>query len=239
MAILTFSSPAQNFAVLVDVFEPTNPPGYPTWNHPGNLAVYNVWRAAITETPDFREDWDGLDWKGEPWVDEELFDIQNVPTALFKEGVTFGNIGASSNKRAIANDNIGGTDAIDLYGWQAHESGLATVNFVTKKADYIGFYIFDTDHDTDMLYTLTFADGSQFNYQGLATDEDRYRFIGFVNRHPSLKFSKLGISAEDGSRYGLDELEWGRMPVAPEPTSLLLWGSAFLGIIGVRWRKVR
>jgi len=236
--LLTFYEPVQSFAVLVDVFEAPAANGYSTWNNPANLAVYNAWLAVIGETPDFREDWDGKDWKGDNWVDEQLFDIQNVPTAIFKDGVTFGNIGAKSNKRAKANNSIGSTDAIDLYGWQAHESGLATVNLSTNQADYIGFYIFDTDHNTDVLYTLKFSDGSVFNYDGLATDEDHYRFVGFVNKTPSLKFVKLEITAEDASRYGIDELQWGRRSVVPEPTSMLLLGSGLVGVLRMRRKKI-
>ena len=237
--LLVFCAPVQSFAVLVDVFEAPAADGYSTWNHPANLAAYNAWLTAIGETPDFREDWDSKDWKGDNWVDEQLFDIQNVPAAIFQDGVTFGNIGAQSDRRAIANDSIGSTDAIDKYGWQAHESGIATVNLSANQADYIGFYIFDTDHGCDgVLYTLVFSDGSKFNYNGLCTDEDHYRFIGFAN-NSSLKFTKLKIVAGDASRYGIDELAWGRRNgnVVPEPTSMILLGSGLLGVLRIRRKK--
>jgi len=236
---LTFYSAAD--AALVDVFETPGTKGYKPWNAPQNIAMYNAWLAAIQETPDFREDWDGLNWKGKPWEDGKLFDIQDVPTAIFQDGVTFGNIGSASDKRAIAEDNIGSTDAIDKFGWRAHESGVATADFSKNGGvDYLSFYIFDTDHDPEVLYRLVFSDNTTFDYDGLPTDEGYYRFVGFVNQAPSLrKITQLKVYANDATRYGIDEFEWGRLPPStiPEPAtmSLFMLGGAFGAIR--KWKR--
>ena len=229
----------ESAAVLVDVFEAPGAGGYTPWNHPVNVATRNAWLAAIGETPDFCEDWDGLDWQGNPWTDGKIFDIQNVPTAIFTDGITFGNIGAQSDRRARAENSIGGTDAIDLYGWLAHESGIATVDLSENGADYISFFIFDTDHNPEVVYKLTFSDGTMFSYPALPTNEDRYRFVGFVNRHPSAFFTKLEVSANDATRYGIDEFKWGRGPrettsPIPEPSTLFLFLLGGAGWIGRR-----
>lgn len=234
--IILLSSPLH--AAVVDVFEAPGADGYIPWNHATNIATYNDWLAAVGETPDFKEDWDNKDWQGNSWTDGQLFDIQDVPTAVFADGVSFGNIGAQADRHAIAEDSIGSTDAIDLYGWRAHESGPATVFFNSVLgADYLGFYIFDTDHGATVDYKITFSDSSVFLYSALATEEEHYRFVGFVNRHATAKFTKFEVFADDATRYGIDELEWGRInggQVIPEPATLILIS---LGLLALPFRR--
>jgi hypothetical protein len=207
-------------AANIDFFEASSAKGTAPWNSADNLAAYTLWRNAIVETPDYGEDWDGNDWQGNPWVEDKVFDIADEPTAIFVDGVTFSNVGADANREAQAEDNPGSTDAIDKFAWQGHESGASTIYFANL-ADYLGFYIFDSDKEVS--YHVKFSNGDEEAIAGKETDEDLYRFVGFVNTHPTARIEKFWIVADDGSRYGIDELEWGRFdkPV-PEPGTLLL-----------------
>ncbi len=224
-------------ALLPTVYETPGAGGYSPWNHANNIAMYNTWRANIGEPMvDYREDWDSLDWKGDPWTDGTVFDLAVVPTAIFTDGVTFRN--NVSSHPAKANDDPGSTAAIDDYAWDAHEDGIARMD-LPNGADYLGFYAFDIDHGSSVTYRLTFTDSTTFDYVGLPPDEDRYRFIGFVNTDPTEKIIRLQIAAPKGSHYGIDEMEWGRRnppPSVPEPATLLLMGSGALAMWATRRR---
>jgi len=207
-------------------------------NSAGIVATYNAWLAAIGETPDFGEDWDGLDPWGDPWVDEKIFDFQSDPTAIFADGVTFKNVGAAdADKIAQTDDDPGSTDAIGAFAWDGHEDYVSRMIF-PNGADYVGFFIFDTDHGSDATYTVRFSDNQVFTYDGAGTDQDKYRFIGLVNNNPSGSISRLDIDAPKGSHYGIDEVQWGRRDPGqvPEPASILLTSMGLLGLAGFRKR---
>ncbi len=234
--LLAFCFATQGFAVPVDVYEGPDP-GYKPWNHPANVAAYNAWRAAIVEMPDFREDWEGNDELGAAWVDNRVFDVLFVDTTgVFPDAVSFSN-GPATSKKAQTDTDPGSTDALDTLAWDAHEDDTARMN-LPNGADYIGFYIFDIDHGTDVFYKLEFTDNSVFTYEGLTQpdNEGYYRFVGFVNTHPTAQFKRLGILASGGSHYGVDNIEWGRRDShsVPEPTTLLLLGSGVLTLFASR-----
>ena len=221
-------------ATNITFFEAPSATGSTPWNHADNINTYNAWRTAIGETPDFGEDWDGNDWLGNPWVDNVIFDVQDVPGAVFVDGVTFSNVGADSDKHAKADANPGSTLAIDLFAWMGDNSGESTI-FFPNHVDYLGFYTFDTDKP--VTYNLQFTDGTMESIAGKETDADRYRFVGFVNDHPTEHIAKFWVVADEGSRYGIDELEWGRKAV-PEPGTLWLLGAG-LGLLVYRNRGQR
>src|SRR3990172_5291272 len=105
IAILSANGPWA-FATRVTFFEAPSPNGSDAFSME-NVNTYNAWRLAIGETPDFGEDWDGNNWLGNPWQHGQVFDIQNVPTAIFVDGVRFANVAADSDKRAHAHTNPG------------------------------------------------------------------------------------------------------------------------------------
>jgi hypothetical protein len=224
-------------ATSFDFFEASSAKGSPNWFDPDNLNAYNAWRTAIGEVPDFGEDWDGSDWLGNPWADNRLFDVQDIPTAIFVDGVTFSNVGADSTRHAAADDAPGSTDAIDNFALRGDESGESTI-FFPNYVDYLGFYTFDTDNP--VTYFVQFSNGDLESIGGKETDEDRYRFVGFVNRHPTAQIASFWVEAERGSRYGIDELEWGRTepPRVLEPGTVWMF-TAGVGLLLYRKRRPR
>jgi hypothetical protein len=222
-------------ALSFSFFEASSAKGSPNWFDADNINAYNAWLTAIGETPDYGEDWDGNDWLGNPWSNNRIFDAQDVPTAVFVDGVTFSNVGADSDRHAKSDDDPGSTDAIDRFAWMGHESGESTI-FFPNYVDYLGFYTFDTDRP--VTYFLRFSDGSVESIAGKETDEDLYRFVGFLNQHPTERIASFWIVAERGSRYGIDELEWGRTDQTPEPGALWLLGTG-LGIALARRSRQR
>ena len=225
--ILAFATTAH--AINFTFFESPTFGGYSQWNHPDNVNTRNAWLSAVGETPDYREDWEGNDWNGNPWVNGEMFDIQIVPTAIFGGGTTFSNVGPDTTSRAYASDGssgkLGGAPPIGKLSWRGNEGNLSTIDFGPTLADYVGFYIFDTDHwNTVVTYYIQFEDGSIESIVGKNAYQSRYLFVGFVNNHPTYDFEKFWIHAHVASQYGIDELEWGRITTTqvPEPSSLLL-----------------
>jgi hypothetical protein len=234
VAVLYANVPSA-MAISFTFFEAPSEEGSANWFDPDNLNTYNAWLVAIGETPDFGEDWDGNDWLGNPWGNDRIFDVQDIPTAVFVDGVTFSNVGADSDRHAKSDNAPGSTDAIDAFAWEGHESGESTI-FFPNYVDYLGFYTFDTDRP--VTYFLQFTNGAIESIGGKETDEDLYRFVGFVNNHPTEHIAKFWVVAESGSRYGIDELEWGRN-VVPEPGTVLLVGAGLVGLFVHRMRGRR
>lgn len=228
MAAILSSIAPPAMATRFTFFEASSATGSPSWFDPNNIAAFNAWLAAIGETPDFGEDWDGNDWTGSSWANNQLFDVQDIATAVFVDGVTFSNVGADDGRHAKADDAPGSTDAIDRLGWEGHESGESTI-FFRNLVDYLGFYTFDTDRP--VTYYLEYSDGVVESIAGKETDEDRYRFVGFVNEHETERIAKFWVVADRGSRYGIDELEWGRHETAPEPGVVSLFFAAAAALL--------
>ncbi len=222
-------------AVNFTFFEAPSLTGSPNWNDPDNLNTYNAWLLAIGEIPDSGEDWDGNDWLGNPWGNSRLFDAQDVPTAVFVNGITFSNVGVDSGREARSDNDPGSTDAIDLFAWRGHESGESTI-FFPNYVDYLGFYTFDTDRP--VTYNVQFSNGVIESIAGKETDENRYRFVGFVNNHPTEQIENFWVVAERGSSYGIDELEWGSTNgTAPEPGTLWIVGVGLALFFGRNRRR--
>lgn len=227
--VAILSAPGSSaIATSFTFFEASSNTGSPNWFDADNINTYNAWRTAIGEIPDHGEDWDGQNWLGNPWVNNQLFDVQDIPTAVFVDGVTFSNVGADNGRHAKADDAPGSTPAIDSFAWEGHESGESTI-FFPNFVDYLGFYTFDTDRP--VTYYLQYSDGVVESIAGKETDEDRYRFVGFVNDHPTERIARFWMVAERGSRYGIDELEWGRTDAVPEPGTLHCMVAATLGLL--------
>jgi len=224
-------------AISFTFFEAPSAKGSPNPFDPDNINTYNAWLVAVGETPDFGEDWDGNDWLGNPWVDNRLFDVLDIPTAVFVDDITFSNVGADIDRHhAKADDAPGSTDAIDLFAWMGDNSGESTIYF-PNSVDYLGFYTFDTDNP--VTYFLQFTNGLIESIGGKETDENHYRFVGFVNNHPTAHIARFWVIAARGSRYGIDELEWGRDGhKLPEPGTLWLVGAG-LGLLVYRKRGQR
>lgn len=212
---LLFSHPVHTLNFTF--FEAPQQGGYNPWNHSANTAKHNAWLAAIGEAPDYREDWEGNNWSN-----GKMFDSQLTPIT-FGGGAKFSNLGPDGSSRAYAsnnaNDNLGGTQPIGNLAWRGHETNTSTINFGSNLADYLGFYIFDTDHpSTKVTYNIEFSDGTRESIVGKNAYQNHYLFVGFVNTHSTAAFKKFWITSYKTSRYGIDELEWA---IAPFPNLLI------------------
>ena len=200
----------------------------------------------------------GEDFDGRGWEHDMKFDSQdppdNPPAPTIADGVTISNdlpdalagqIPSLSPGRAEepakADREPGSSPAIDRLAWEARDEfdpdngkePEATIDFSINKTDFLGFYIFDASRTGT--YNLQYTDGTIFSFLAEETDNQNssgqgfYRFIGFVSTHPTAQINRFWAT-NAGSRYGIDEIEWGRGIAVPEPTTMLLLGVGLMGL---------
>jgi hypothetical protein len=216
--------------------------------------AYNAWVASVfahhgvSSGSFFGEDFDGPGWQH-----NMVFDSQEPPDSppapTIADGVTISNDLPGDLLRAEepakADREPGSAPAIDRLAWEARDEfdpdngGVpeATIDF-GNNTDFLGFYIFDASKTGT--FNLLYTDGTTFTLENKPTDnqdgdDGYYRFIGFVNTHPTSLIERFWVT-NAGSRYGIDEIEWGRGNgvEVPEPTTLLLLG---LGLAGLAFAR--
>lgn len=232
-------------------FESPQEGGYATWNHSANVSTRNTWLAAAGETPDYYEDFEGTDWRGRPWQNGRVFDSQ-LTSAVFEGGARFSNVGPDKSSRAYASNGascaLGCARPIGSLSWRGHETNTSTMSFGSNPVDYLGFYIFDTDHPpvTRVTYNIQFTDGTVESIRGSNAYNNRYLFVGFLNTHASASIAKFWIGSHVTSRYGIDNIGWGKIdpkptpeptpePV-PEPSSILFVSTGLLCLLRITRR---
>ncbi len=237
MGLFVFGIAGSASATGFTFFEAPAVGGYLAWNDPGNISTHDAWLAAVGENSDYSEN-----FEGNGWSNGDVFDSQVTSTA-FGGGATFSNVGAPDpNWYAYASDGsanaLGGSRPIGNLSWRSNGNVDATINFGSGGADYLGFYIFDTDHPpaTKVTYNVQYTDGTIESIVGGDAYQNRYLFVGFVNNLDTASFERFWIDGVATSRYGIDELEWGSSTV-PEPATMILFGIGIAGLVGIRIRR--
>jgi hypothetical protein len=198
----------------------------------------------------------GEDFDGPGWQHDMVFDSQEPPDSppapTIADGVTISNDlpgdSLRAEKPAKTDRTPGSSPAIDRLAWEARDEfdpdnsdePEATIDF-GNDTDFLSFYIFDASRTGT--FSLLYTDGTIFTLENKPTSNQNsdndgfYRFIGFVNLHPTEQIERFWVK-NAGSRYGIDEIEWGRGngTEVPEPTTLLLLG---LGIAGLGFARKR
>lgn len=182
----------------------------------------------------------------------------NPPAPTIADGVTISNdlpdalagqipslSPGRAEKPAKADRTPGSSPAIDRLAWEARDEfdpdngkePEATIDFSINKTDFLGFYIFDASKTGT--YNLQYTDGTIFSflaektYNQNSSGQGFYRFIGFVSTHPTAQINRFWAT-NAGSRYGIDEIEWGRGITVPEPATMLLLG---VGLVGLSYAR--
>lgn len=201
--------------------------GYSNWQD--NQFVRDAWFNATGETsPDYYENFETGFNSG-----------QNISGLTFGGGAKFYNVNGTAAVLAGGGRKLGGSPAIGALSWSNSSfsnTSYSKIDFVTP-ADYLGFYIFDTDHGgTTVKYNVGFTDGTSSSVSGNRAGQNKYVFVGLVNTHPYAQFDSVSVETRSASYYGIDELEWGKTPSAPipEPGTLLLLGSGLTGLAASR-----
>ena len=213
--------------------------------------AYDAWVASVSAQHGVLPgNFFGEDFDGPGWQHNMVFDSQeppdNPPAPTIADDVTISNDLPGDSLRAEepakADREPGSAPAIDRLAWEARDEfdpdngnqPEATIDF-GNNADFLGFYIFDASRTGT--FNLLYTDGTLFTLENKPTSnqngdgEGFYRFIGFVNTHPTALIERFWVT-NAGSRYGIDEIEWGRGEgtEVPEPTTLLLLGLGLAGL---------
>ncbi len=209
----------------------------------------------------------GEDFDGPGWSQNLVFDSQEATSGvpIIVDGVTMSNdlpdvlAGFPNNlplnpgraeKPAKADHSPGSSPAIDKFAWEARDDfgpdtgkvPEATIDFSKNKTDFLGFYIFDASKTGT--YNLQYTDGTIFSLTAKETDNQNsdndgfYRFIGFVNTHPTAQINRFWAT-NAGSRYGIDEIEWGRGNgfEVPEPGTMALLAAGLVMALSRKGRR--
>jgi hypothetical protein len=227
--------------------------------------AYDAWVTAVfTSHGILPGDFFGEDFDGPGWTHNQVFDSQEPPggAPVIADGVTISNdlpdglagppdslplVPGRAEEPAKADHSPGSAPAIDKLAWEARDEFAedddeipeATIDFSVNKTDFLGFYVFDASKQGT--YNLQYTDGTIFSFIAAKTDNQEddngfYRFIGFINTHPTAQINRFWVT-NGGSRYGIDEIEWGRgKHEVPEPGALWLL-SAGGAIILTRSRR--
>jgi hypothetical protein len=214
--------------------------------------AYDAWVTSVfTRHGILPGDFFSEDFDGPGWTHNQVFDSQEAPggAPVIADGVTISNdlpdalagppdslplVAGRAEEPAKADHSPGSAPAIDRLAWEARDEfdddvdGIpeATIDFSANKTDFLGFYVFDASKQGT--FNLQYTDGTIFSFIAAKTENQNgagdgfYRFIGFINTHPTAQINRFWVT-NGGSRYGIDEIEWGRGGhEVPEPGALWL-----------------
>ena len=167
---------------------------------------------------------------------------QNIDGHTFDGGLVINTTGAGNDATIVKGaGSVGGSNPIGQYATIYYdEKGTMELNF-TNPINYLAFY--DIDHPAGPVLTITYADSSKDTY----FLDDSYQFLSnntaeffglYSNKQiTQLSFALLSEAPLGDGKLGIDNIQYGAVPLVPIPAAFWLLASGLLGIIGIR-RKI-
>lgn len=202
-------------------------------------AAMLTFNSSDTSYTDERDAWLGAIGISDPQylVDFEtgFIDGQNISgvTGLFSGGLI---ITDTSNAAAASieadNDGIGGSNPIGSFALEHNEQKYLVLDFSSNPVDYIGFN--DIDHTgTDVVVSFVGGSTATTSFEGTGASGDSAEFFA-IFRNDMPQITKVELDASGDGTWGIDNLEYGVVPV---PAAAWLFGFGLLGLIGIARKK--
>jgi len=160
-------------------------------------------------------------------------------TGLFPAGLVFTD--TSGADQAIVRSGAGvihGSNPVGTFSLTHNELAFLELDFSASPIDYLGFLDIDQAGTTGIA-VLEDASSVPFSFETTGVGGNSAEFFGlFRNDRARIVLVKLDASGD--GLWGIDNIEYGTAapPAVPEPGSLLLLGTALVGLSRA-WQKRR
>jgi hypothetical protein len=162
--------------------------------------------------------------------ESDFKDGQNISGTVFAGGMQIYSTAGSHPSVLIESDagGVGGSNPVGEFSATHVRDQYLVLNFTDSPVDYVGFL--QIDSVLTCIVTFVGDDTESYNPNATGSSGDTAQFVGFF-RNDMPKINKVEFSSGGDNLWGIDNIEYGAVPV-PEPSgSGVLMGLGLLGLV--------